>query len=248
MSSKALKGIVQALHVHYRDTRHAAGMDALYRRFLAPHDLAFDIGSLVGNRIGSFRRLAARVVAVEPGPLAHRALRLLYGHDPHVTLVAAACGAAPGTARLSLNSENPSVSTVSRAFIDAAHGADGWHGQCWDQTIDAACTTLDALIAEYGVPQFIKIDVEGHEADVLVGLSMPVAAISFEFTTIQREVARGCLDRLADLGPYVFNVSLREDNRLMFEQPVDAAQMARYVRDLPDEANSGDIYATLQQP
>ncbi len=248
MASTALKGLFHALRVHYGDSRHAAGMDALYAHFLERGNLAFDIGSLVGNRIGAFRRIGARVIAVEPGPLAHRALRLLYGHDPNVTLVAAACGAKQGTARLNLNSANPSVSTVSREFIDAARDADGWQGQHWDQSIDVVCITLETLIAEYGVPQFIKIDVEGHEADVLAGLDTPVAAISFEFTTIQRDVSRLCLDRLAELGTYVFNVSLREDNQLLFERPVSAAQMDDYVHNLPDEANSGDIYATLNEP
>ena len=238
MAWTASKGIRQALRVHYRDPRHAAGMDALYGRILSPGDLAFDIGSLVGNRIGAFRRLGARVVAVEPGPLAQRALHLLYGRDPHVALIAAACGAAPGTIHLNLNSDNPSVSTVSSAFIEAARDADGWQGQHWDRTIEVACTTLDALIAEHGMPQFVKIDVEGHEADVLAGLATPVAAISFEFTTIQRDVAYRCLHLLADLGPYDFNVSLREDNRLMFEQPVDASGMVSFVRDLPDGSPS----------
>ena len=43
-------------------------MDALYRRFVGPGDLAFDIGSHVGDRIGAFRRLGARVIALEPQP------------------------------------------------------------------------------------------------------------------------------------------------------------------------------------
>jgi len=46
------------------------------------------------------------------------------------------------------------------------------------------------------------------------------------------------------VGLYQFNVSLREDNRLMFEQPITASQMAAYVDGLPQEANSGDIFAT----
>ena len=43
-------------------------MDALYARFLRAGDLAFDIGAHVGDRVSSFRRLGARVVALEPQP------------------------------------------------------------------------------------------------------------------------------------------------------------------------------------
>ena len=48
-------------------------------------------------------------------------------------------------------------------------------------------TTLDRLIAQHGVPSFIKIDVEGFEDQVLAGLTHPVPALSFEFTTIARD-------------------------------------------------------------
>ena len=49
-----------------------------------------------------------------------------------------------------------------------------------------------------------------------MGLSRPVPALSFEFTTIAREVAERCLDRLAALGPYGFDVALGETQRLTF--------------------------------
>ncbi len=48
-----------------------------YGEFVRPGDLAFDIGAHVGDRIGSFRRLGARVVAVEPQPALVRTLRLI---------------------------------------------------------------------------------------------------------------------------------------------------------------------------
>ena len=67
-------------------------MDALYARFVRAGDLAFDIGAHVGDRIGSFRRLGARVVALEPQPLCARAIRAIYAGDADVTLVEAACG------------------------------------------------------------------------------------------------------------------------------------------------------------
>ena len=48
--------------------RARAAMDRLYGQFVRPGDLVFDIGAHVGDRVASFRRLGARVVAVEPQP------------------------------------------------------------------------------------------------------------------------------------------------------------------------------------
>jgi len=157
----------------------------------------------------------------------------------------AACGSAPGTLTLHINSANPTVTTASPAFVEAADGAIGWEGQVWDREISVPVTTLDALIARYGQPQFIKIDVEGFESQVLAGLSTPVPALSFEFTTIQRDVALACLDRLAALGGYRFDIALGESQRLTFERWIDRDAMAAHISALPHEANSGDVYAVL---
>jgi FkbM family methyltransferase len=235
----------RSLEVYYGDARRDAAMDALYGRFVGPGALAFDIGSHVGDRIGSFRRLGARVVALEPQPLCAEAIRIVYAGDAGVTLLEAACSDRPGRLELRVNSANPTVSTASAEFIGAADGAGGWEGQVWDAEIEVPATTLDALIAEHSVPAFAKIDVEGFEDRVLLGLSRPLPALSFEFTTIQRDVALACLDRLAALGPYRFDVALGESQRLTFGRWLTGAEMAAHLAALPHEANSGDVYCVL---
>jgi FkbM family methyltransferase len=238
--------LARSVRLYHGDPAQKARMDALYRRFVPPGDLVFDVGAHVGDRVSSFRRLGARVVACEPQPGPARVIRLLHGGDRDVVLVEAAVGREPGTADLRINRANPTVSTLSEDFVVAADGAAGWEGQAWDATLTVPVVTLDQLIARHGLPAFVKIDVEGFEADVLAGLSHALPALSFEFTTISRAVAFACLGRIAALGTYRFDIALGESQSFTFGEPVDADAMRAHVAALPHAANSGDIYAVRQ--
>jgi len=243
-SLRTLRGVIRSLRIYYGGQRDRAAMGRLYAQFMKPGDLVFDIGSHVGDRIAAFRRLGARVVACEPQPALVTLLRLIYGRDKTIKIVPAAVGRAPGEIDLKINVDNPTVSTASPDFVKASAGAPGWEGQNWDKTVKVPMTTLDALIARHGVPAFIKIDVEGFEAEALAGLTRPVAALSFEFTTIQRGVARACVQRCTALGFTRYNAALGESQQLVHETWQSADEIGRWLESLPAEANSGDVYAT----
>jgi len=220
-------------------------MDRLYAGFVRRGDLVFDIGAHVGDRVASFRRLGARVVAVEPQPALVKVLKLFYGRRADVAIEAVAVGRGIGSTRMMINADNPTVSTASPAFISAARDASGWEAQRWSSSVAVAVTTLDALIEKHGRPAFIKIDVEGFEAEALQGLSYQVRALSFEFTTIQRDVARACIERCIALGYGRFNAALGESQTLVRADWTGGEDIARWLAELPHAANSGDIYAAL---
>jgi len=289
---KTAAGVKRSLRQYYGTQSHLAAMQAFYTHFIKEGALVFDIGAHVGDRTLAFRRLGCRVVAVEPQPALCRTLRLIHGRDKNVSLVQAAVGAEEGKTAFYVNSSNPTVSTASRAFIDSANaGAPGWHGQIWDSAVEVEVVTLDGLIGRFGMPDFVKIDVEGFEDRVLDGLSMPLPQFSFEFTTHQKDVALRCFARIAHLeqtqatsdrsssrggisgrgdpeknhrlnpgllrfarndgdaafaenapGVYRFNACLGESWLPVFKAPVNAEEMIEWLRNLPPEANSGDIY------
>jgi FkbM family methyltransferase len=220
-------------------------MDRLYGSFVQRGDRVFDIGAHVGDRVASFRRLGAQVVAVEPQPAMVRVLRLFYGRAADVTIEAAAVGRRVGTTSMMINADNPTVSTASREFVSAARDAPGWEAQRWSKSVRVPVTTLDALIGKYGAPTFIKIDVEGFEEEALQGLTLAVKALSFEFTIIQRGVALACLERCRALGYTRFNAALGESQLFVNADWVGGEEIARWLTGLPHAANSGDIYAVL---
>lgn len=236
-------GLARSLLVYYGMPWRRRGLSRLYSGLVETGDLVFDIGAHVGNRSRTLHALGARVVAVEPQPLLIRTLARTLPKT-RVTLVTKAVGRAPGRATLRISSRHPTVSTLSSDWIGKVGATKGFGAVSWDREAEVEVTTLDALIAEHGKPAFCKIDVEGLEAEILAGLSQPLALVAFEALPEAQEVTRACLERLAELGEYRFNLVEGEGARFLSHDWVDAPAILKIAGAME---RSGDIYARLRR-
>jgi FkbM family methyltransferase len=172
-------------------------------------NLIFDIGANVGGKTDVFLRLGARVVDVEPDDACFRSLEerflKLRIHPRPVTIVNRAVSDRRGTEEMLIDGPGSAVNTLSPKWAetlkqDKEHFEHANFGLEFKQTKLIETTTIDELIAQHGVPFFIKIDVEGHELNALRGLHQPVPYLSFEVNLPDfRPEGLQCIRVLAEL-------------------------------------------------
>jgi hypothetical protein len=138
------------------------------------------------------------------------------------------------------------VTTAAAAWREARGREPDFSHVRWERRIDVDVTTLDALIERYGMPAFVKIDVEGAEPSVLAGLSRPVPALAFEYLPRALDYARDCLTRVSALGRYEFNWSSGESYRLEAGRWLTAAELAAALQTPAAQRRPGDVYARLE--
>jgi hypothetical protein len=115
------------------------------------------------------------------------------GRSPTVEVVEAAVGDAPGRASLSISERTPTVTTLAAAWREARAREPEFARVRWNRRIEVDTTTLDRLIARFGVPAFIKIDVEGSESTVR---RAPLAVPALHLNTLGGSIRWAHLARL----------------------------------------------------
>lgn len=237
-------GFVRSL-VIYHNPATLRAWRRLYAELLRPGDLAIDVGAHVGTRTRALRAVGVRVLALEPQRLFARWLRHTLPRD--VVLIEAAAGARAATAELAVSSRHPTVSSLRADFVAGAAEAPGFEQVRWDRRERVTLVTLDDLIAEYGAPAYVKIDVEGFELEVLAGLSAPVPLVSVEYLPAFPELTAAVLDRLEALGDYRFRPVVGERSGFLWDDWRDGAAVRRWLAALPADAPSGDLFARLRR-
>lgn len=236
-------GLARSYLIYSGRPWRARRLRQFYAQFVRPGDLCLDIGAHLGNRLRALASLGARVVALEPNPVLSRFLQRKYGNRPGIKVLEQAVGAAAGTAVLHSSRANPTVATLSRDWAAAVSQSPGFARLRWDQSFRVSVTTLDTLIAEFGLPALCKLDVEGFELEALRGLSKPIATVSFEYIPAARALAIGSVKRLLELGRYRFNWTIGESTRLQSPDWISGTETIRYLETVPADHRSGDIYA-----
>ena len=219
---------------------------SFYDQFIRANDLCFDVVANMGTRVKVFRKLGARVVAVEPQPFCLSFLEKEYGRDEEVYLVESALGAEEGEAELHL-SDAHTLSSMSEEWLKAVKASNRFGKARLQETITVPVTTLDMLVEQHGEPSFVKIDVEGYEREVLAGLSRALPCLSVEFTPECSQRTIDCIDRMADLGDYRFNYGLGEPSSLALSTWLDLGEIKQELAKFEGNLQTfGDIYGRLR--
>ena len=228
-------------------TRNMKKMRELYSAFVQENNLCFDVGANMGSRVASFLLLKAKVIAIEPQRVCYETLQKLFIHH-NVVIVPKGVGATNEVKDFYV-ADNSLISSFSTEWIQGQKSGH-FKNNNWDKVEKVEIVTLDMLIEQYGLPDFIKIDTEGFELEVLKGLTKPVKALSFEYTLPhQKDKAIECINVIDHLykGRVLYNICRDEAYSMHLAQWVTAAEINKQISS--DDFNTknfgfyGDVYA-----
>lgn len=179
-------------------------------------DLIFDVGANIGDMTNIFKNNAKKVVAFEPNPQLSNQLRYRFNMDD-VVIDPRGISDDIGIKNFNISAAH-TISTLSDDWVTNSRFSDL---NAWDLVLEIETITLDKAIDEYGVPDYIKIDIEGYEYEVLTSFTKLLnhTIISFEWAEEQKSKLIEIINHLHHLG---YNKFYRAENDIvLFDKDID---------------------------
>jgi FkbM family methyltransferase len=202
-----------------------------------PHDLIFDVGCHKGEDAALYLAKGFRVVGVEANPTLCENLRRRFAHEMaegRFTLVDSAIAETTGQVDFYINTAATIWGTIRGEW--ATRDAENI------KRIVVPSVTFGSLLERYGIPHYLKIDIEGADTLCLEGLFQireRPAFVSFESDRKTLSSLRAELSILRRLGYRKFQ--LVNQKNVQKHKPPFPAREGRYV-DYKIEPESSGLF------
>jgi FkbM family methyltransferase len=156
----------------------------------------FDIGSNIGKWALSNIHSCDKIIAVEASPKTFSRLVDNCKNDNIILLNYAVCNNNNNDITF-YQAESDTISTINKEWLTKE--TSRFYNYPYS-VITCKTISIDNLIEQYGMPELIKIDVEGGEYECIQSLTQKVNLICFEWASETNSITFNCIDYLFTLG------------------------------------------------
>jgi FkbM family methyltransferase len=171
--------------------------------------LAFDIGANIGKWSLSNSKKYEKIIAVEAFPECFLKLKENLKHNENIECINYVVHNKDKEITFYESEEYDTISTTNKSWL------------CSPVSRFYACTDikehilptikLDDMIKIYGLPDVIKIDVEGGEYETILSLNQKVPYLCFEWVSELKDVYLNCLHHLVKIGFSRFCIQFNDE-------------------------------------
>lgn len=139
-----------------------------------PPNLVYDIGANEGFTTQYFLNMKAkRIIALEPDPEAFKILRFRFEKSKKVDLIQVALGDKTGPFPFYQISPHSGYNTFVRDWYYK-------HALTDSEILESNMVPISDIFQQHGLPDLLKIDVEGMEWEIIKSIDQDIPFISFE--------------------------------------------------------------------
>ena len=170
--------------------------------------LLFDIGDNRGDAVVAGLAKGYKVIAVEAAPKIYSELVKNFIYNPDVKPIKFAVSDKDYEVIEFYEADEDGLSTLNKEWLTSPNSR--FFGKPYRE-IRCKTITIDKLIETYGIPELIKIDVEGGEYSCISSLSRKVNHLCFEWASEVTDITFKCIDHLSALGFANFYLQMQDN-------------------------------------